>query len=195
VSISSWIRGALPENADASGVEDGGPDPLSLAGLTRIRAGDRLHGGFIFHERRAGDSNSSGLRRPAAFQTVPAPWRVHSPRRCPVSWAPGLAPSAARERGGDPAPQGRERRIYPVGVNGIAEPEAVAITFTVVGEHGNTFYPSGSNSPPSSTRALAVSLIDRLRRRVPGGQTPSAGHGTGGERTTRTPRPRKPRTR
>jgi hypothetical protein len=32
--------------------EDGGPDPLAVTRLTRIRIGDRLHGGFIFRERR-----------------------------------------------------------------------------------------------------------------------------------------------
>jgi len=32
-------------------------------------------------KRRAGDSNASAVRRPAAFGAVPAPWQVHSPLR------------------------------------------------------------------------------------------------------------------
>ena len=57
--------------------------------LTRLRIGDCLHGGFIFHGpppmrasgrlRRMEIPTPSTLRRPSAFQAEPAPWPVHPP--------------------------------------------------------------------------------------------------------------------
>jgi hypothetical protein len=49
--------------------------------LSRPASNGRLPPGrFTIQERRAGDSNASAVRRPAAFGAVPAPWQVHSPR-------------------------------------------------------------------------------------------------------------------
>jgi hypothetical protein len=60
-------------------VED--PNPRQPLGCpVPLQTGACRPAGSPSIKRRAGDSNASALRRPAAFGAVPAPWQVHSPR-------------------------------------------------------------------------------------------------------------------
>jgi hypothetical protein len=82
-------------------VEDPNPRPR-LGCPAPLQTGACRPAGSPSINRRAGDSNASALRRPAAFGAVPAPWQVHSPRRMENSNPSAVDARAVSSRGRNP---------------------------------------------------------------------------------------------